>query len=119
MEAVKSIDRREFLIEKVLSNFSDDRQEKFVEDQLAILRKEIITKPVIYIGAGTCGYGAGAGKTIDTAEKYLEDNGIDAELIKVGCIGFCSAEPLMDIHLPGKNRLSFQHVTGDKVENIT
>ena len=118
MEAIKSIDKREFLIENVLKNANGNHKDLFVEKELSALRREVITRPVIYIGAGTCGFGAGAAKTIEQTEKFLTDNGIDAEVIRVGCIGFCSAEPLMDIQIPGKNRLSFQHVTGDKVEQV-
>jgi NADH:ubiquinone oxidoreductase subunit F (NADH-binding)/Pyruvate/2-oxoacid:ferredoxin oxidoreductase delta subunit len=118
MEAIKSIDKREFLIENVLRNANGNNKDLFVEKELSALRREVITRPVIYIGAGTCGFGAGAAKTIEQTEKFLADNGIEAEVIRVGCIGFCSAEPLMDIQIPGKNRLSFQHVTGDKVELV-
>jgi NADH:ubiquinone oxidoreductase subunit F (NADH-binding)/Pyruvate/2-oxoacid:ferredoxin oxidoreductase delta subunit len=118
METVNSIDKREFLIENVLRNAKGNHKDLFVEKELSAIRREVITRPVIYIGAGTCGFGAGAAKTIEQTEKFLADNGIDAEVIRVGCIGFCSAEPLMDIQIPGKNRLSFQHVTGDKVELV-
>ncbi len=118
METIKSIDKRNFLTENVLMSFDQTNRELFAEKELAVIRREIITKPVIYIGAGTCGFGAGAARTIEQAEKHLADNGIDADVIRVGCIGFCSAEPLMDIQLPGKNRLSFQHVTADKVKEV-
>lgn len=75
-------------------------------------------KPVIFIGAGTCGLGAGAGKTKTAIQNYLTDKNIDAEIIEVGCIGFCTAEPIVDIQLPEKNRISFSKVTADKVNTI-
>jgi NADH:ubiquinone oxidoreductase subunit F (NADH-binding)/Pyruvate/2-oxoacid:ferredoxin oxidoreductase delta subunit/(2Fe-2S) ferredoxin len=81
-------------------------------------RRENPIIPVIYIGAGTCGLGAGAEGTQQEVMRYLETKGINAEVIQVGCIGLCSYEPLMDVQLPGKNRISFHHVTGDKVEKI-
>ncbi|OFY50835.1 MAG: NADH dehydrogenase [Bacteroidetes bacterium GWF2_41_31] len=77
-----------------------------------------IDKPVIFIGAGTCGLGAGAAKTLAAAKQYLLDNQLEADIVEVGCIGLCSAEPLLDVQLPGYNRISFQHVTGDKVEDL-
>jgi len=43
---------------------------------------------------------------------------IDAEIIEVGCIGFCTAEPIVDVKIPGRNRISFMKVTAGKVENI-
>jgi len=77
-----------------------------------------INKPVIYIGAGTCGFAAGADMTIKKVEEYIGKKGIDADIIRVGCIGICSEEPLVDIQLPGKSRLSFSNVTEDKVDEI-
>ena len=118
METIREVNTREFLIENVLTNFSDKKHEAIVEDELARIRKETITRPVIYVGSGTCGLGAGADKTLAETEKYLADRDIDAEVIKVGCIGLCAAEPLLDIQVAGKNRISFQQVQGDKVEQI-
>ncbi len=89
-----------------------------VESQLKIHRREEITRPVIYIGCGTCGLGAGAGKTAAAIRRYLDDKQIDAELVEVGCIGFCTAEPLVDVQLPGRSRLCFQHVTQQKVDEL-
>ena len=82
------------------------------------MKKEIIEKVVIYVGAGTCGLGAGAGKTIKAIENYLSDKEIDAELIRVGCIGLCSSEPIVDIQLPGRQRLSFEHIRDNDVSEL-
>lgn len=72
----------------------------------------------IYIGAGTCGLGAGAGKTKTAIEDYLIQHDLNVEIIEVGCIGFCTAEPIVDIELPLKNRISFSNVTHQKVEAL-
>ncbi len=32
-----------------------------------------------------------------------------------GCIGLCAAEPIVDLQLPGRTRVSFQKVTADRV----
>ncbi len=109
---------KEFLIKNILENPSANSYNKEIENELSIIRREKNDKVVILIGAGTCGLGAGAKKTIIETENYLKNNNIDAEIIQVGCIGFCSAEPLLDIQFPGKNRISFKHVTSDKVEEI-
>ncbi len=82
---------------------------------MAVYRRDTITKPVIYLGTGTCGLGAGAGKTLAAIKAYLNDKAIDADVVEVGCIGMCSAEPLMDVQLPGRTRVGFTHVTEDKV----
>ena len=81
----------------------------------AALRREALTRPVIYVGAGTCGLAAGAAKTLEAARKYLKDNKLEADILEVGCIGLCAAEPLLDVQLPGHARVGFQRASGDTV----
>ncbi|HJX33603.1 MAG TPA: (2Fe-2S) ferredoxin domain-containing protein, partial [Desulfatiglandales bacterium] len=46
-------------------------------------------RPLIYVGAGSCGLAAGAGEVIEAIKSYLEDKNLSAEIIRVGCIGPC------------------------------
>jgi len=75
-------------------------------------------KPMIIFGTGSCGRAAGAMHTWKATEKALEDNGVDADLVEVGCIGPCYLEPFMDLKLPGKPRISYSNVTPEKAERI-
>ena len=85
---------------------------------IAVLRREKVTKPVIFVGTGTCGLGAGAAKTVEAIKDYLKNKKIDAELVEVGCVGICSDEPIVDAQLPGRNRVSFRTVTAEKVTKV-
>jgi len=76
------------------------------------------TRAAVYVGTGTCGLGAGAGKTLDVAKKYVSEHGLEADVVEVGCIGFCSMEPLVDVELPGRTRVSFGCVTADKAVEV-
>ncbi len=87
---------------------ADARSKQMLAD-----RRDVIDKPAIFIGTGTCGLGAGAGKTLKVIEAYLAEKKIDADIVEVGCIGLCAVEPIMDVQLPGKMRVSFQEVTED------
>lgn len=91
------------------------KDKKELTENIARYRRETVTKPVFYIGMGTCGLGAGAGKTLSAMRDYLKQNKVDADIVEVGCIGICSEEPLVDLQLPGKPRVSFRSVTEDKV----
>ncbi|MBM4090437.1 MAG: FAD-binding protein, partial [Planctomycetes bacterium] len=82
---------------------------------IASLRRERLAQPAIFIGAGTCGLGAGAARTIAAVQAYLRERAMDADVVEVGCVGLCSAEPIMDVQLPGRTRLSFGNVVGDRV----
>lgn len=107
-----------FLINSVLKVTEKDNFDPQTAGALRVLRNDENTRPVIFVGAGTCGLGAGAGETIKKAKVWLEAKNIEAEVIPVGCIGLCSSEPIMDIKLPGKKRISFEKVSRDKVETI-
>jgi NADH-quinone oxidoreductase subunit F len=88
---------------------TDCKQQRL--SKLAYLRREAIAKPVIFVGTGTCGLSAGAGKTLAAVKNWLSNRGISADVVEVGCVGLCSAEPIIDIQMPGRNRVSFQSVT--------
>jgi NADH:ubiquinone oxidoreductase subunit F (NADH-binding)/NAD-dependent dihydropyrimidine dehydrogenase PreA subunit/(2Fe-2S) ferredoxin len=93
----------------------DERARAEHEALLATYRREDVTRPTIFVGMGTCGLGAGAGKTIAAVREYLAEKNLAADVVEVGCIGLCSAEPIMEVQLPERPRVSFEHVTGDKV----
>jgi len=78
-------------------------------------RRERPERPLVFIGAGTCGLAAGAAATLDAVRAYATEHTVDLDVHEVGCIGLCSAEPLMDIQMPGKARISFEQVVADDV----
>ncbi len=96
----KAINKKRTAADKVWHSFEDN------------------SKPIIYIGAGTCGRAAGAMDTWAAAEKHLGDLGVDADIVEVGCIGPCYLEPLMDVKIPGKPRISYSNVTPAKAGKI-
>ena len=107
-----------YLIDNFLNKPSGFEQDVRLNLHLSQLRRETVSIPVIYIGAGTCGLGAGAAKTLEAINKYISENEIKADVLEVGCIGLCSSEPMMDIQLPGYNRISFEKVDENVVETI-
>ncbi len=69
------------------------------EAQARIKSKE--DKPQVLIGTATCGVAAGALQVRDDFVREIEEKGLDAEVVEVGCIGHCYAEPLAIIAKPG------------------
>lgn len=84
-------------------------------DDLARLRREDVPHPVIFVGTGTCGLGAGAAAVQSAAAGYLAAREIKGDAVGVGCIGLCAFEPLMDVQLPGRPRLCFGSVAPEEV----
>jgi NADH:ubiquinone oxidoreductase subunit F (NADH-binding)/Pyruvate/2-oxoacid:ferredoxin oxidoreductase delta subunit len=108
----------EILASVLNGNHNDPDAGRHIEQRLAELRRDCVSLPTIFIGAGTCGLGAGAKETLAAIHKYLDDHDIKANIVKVGCIGLCSDEPLVDIQLPGRTRVSFRRITGNSVAGL-
>ncbi len=63
--------------------------------------------PVIYLGTASCGRAAGALEVLQAIQATLEKHHLQARIVQVGCIGPCYLEPLMDVALPGRPRISY------------
>ena len=91
------------------------------------LRKEAVARwealvngdiPVIYLGTASCGKAAGAMEVLQAIHETLNDLGLKAKVVQVGCIGPCYMEPLMDVAMPGRPRISYAQVTPEKAQKI-
>ncbi len=74
--------------------------------------------PIIYLGTASCGRAAGAMEVLRSAQKTLKEKRLKAKILQVGCIGPCYLEPLMDIQMPGRPRISYANVTPEKAKKI-
>jgi len=77
-------------------------------------RKHDNNLPRIILGLGTCGLAAGGREVLTAVQQKLAEDCIQAEIVQVGCIGSCYAEPLMDIEKPGGPRISYRDITPKK-----
>ncbi len=89
-----------------------------LDSRIDKIRREDVDHPVIFVGTGTCGLGAGAGRTLDAVRAWVETSHDDADVVEVGCIGLCSEEPIVDVQLPGRPRVSFGKVLEDQVSGL-
>jgi (2Fe-2S) ferredoxin len=77
-----------------------------------------MSKPQIIIGMATCGLAAGGKAVYDKAIEEAGRLGIDVEVRKTGCVGMCHREPLMDIIIPGRTRVSYSDLKAEHVPAI-
>ena len=64
----------------------------------------------VAIGMGTCGLASGAEAVKTAAENWAVAHKIDLEIVPTGCLGYCQAEPIMDVFTEEGHRLSFGSV---------
>ncbi|HPF51438.1 MAG TPA: (2Fe-2S) ferredoxin domain-containing protein [Draconibacterium sp.] len=72
----------------------------------------------IKVGMATCGIASGAKETMNSFIEELEQEAIDAVVSQTGCMGFCYAEPTVEVTLPNKEPVLFGHVHKEKVREI-
>ncbi len=100
---------------------------KDLEEMAKIGEQEIYSdNPQIIFGFATCGIAAGAEDVVDFTKEYLKKKDIRSklksigvpEVKSVGCIGMCHAEPLVDIKLPDKPRITYCNIDENKMKRI-
>jgi NADH-quinone oxidoreductase subunit F len=74
------------------------------------LRELFSDKPVIMVGAATCGRASGALDVIRAFKEEIKKHKIDCPVIEVGCMGHCYAEPIVIIRKPGYPPICYGHV---------
>ena len=74
--------------------------------------------PLILIGSATCGKSAGAALVKSVIQEELEKNDVNAEIIEVGCIGLCYAEPIITIFKQGKPGIFYGNITKKTAQKI-
>jgi len=79
------------------------------------ISRQLEEKPHIYVGAATCGRASGALELIDCINAELDNRGLSANVVQVGCIGLCYAEPLVDIAKPNRPRICYPHGTPEMI----
>jgi NADP-reducing hydrogenase subunit HndB len=72
----------------------------------------------IKVGMATCGIASGAKETMKYFIDELEQLAIDAIVTQTGCMGYCYAEPTVEVILPGKDSVVFGYVKKEKAEEI-
>lgn len=73
----------------------------------------------IIIGMATCGIAAGARDTLTAFLDELNKRNIqNAAITQTGCLGLCDQEPMVEIYLPGKNKVTYGKVNAEKARQI-
>jgi len=66
----------------------------------------------------TCGIASGAKDTMEFLVEDLEKRGVEALVTQTGCMGYCYAEPTIEVTLPGQDPVVFGGVNLEKADEI-
>ncbi len=84
------------------------------------LRKEDENENIrVVIGMATCGIAAGARPVMMAFMDEINKRGLSKVTVsQTGCIGMCRLEPMVDVYLPGKEKVTYVHMTPEKVGRV-
>ncbi len=74
--------------------------------------------PQIKVSMGTCGIAAGAKEVMSQFIETLKKEKVDAVVTQSGCMGYCHAEPTIEVKLPGQEAIVYGYVTPARVDEI-
>ncbi len=72
----------------------------------------------VKVAMATCGIASGAKETMEYFMDELDKRNIDAVVTQTGCMGYCYAEPTVEVTLPGKEPIVFGYVNTQKANEI-
>ncbi len=72
----------------------------------------------VKVAMATCGIASGAKETMEFMSDALEKRGVDAIVTQVGCMGYCYAEPTIEVTLPDSDPIVFGGVNISKADEI-
>jgi len=74
--------------------------------------------PLILVGTATCGRSAGALETLVALREELEKQQLACNILQVGCVGLCYAEPLVCIVKPGRPGICYGEVNVKRARQL-
>ena len=73
----------------------------------------------VVIGMATCGIAAGARPVMLSFMDEIQKRQLNHVTVsQTGCVGMCRLEPMVDIIVPGKEKVTYVHVKPDMVPRI-
>ena len=84
------------------------------------LRKEDENDNIrVVVGMATCGIAAGARPVMLGFMDEINKRGLSKVTVsQTGCIGMCRLEPMVDVYVPGKEKVTYVHMTPEKVGRV-
>jgi NADP-reducing hydrogenase subunit HndB len=99
-----------------------DLRAKKEEYQSKIILRERSESPEelvqVKVAMATCGIASGAKEVMDFMIGAFEKRSIPAVVTQTGCMGYCYAEPTIEVTLPGQEPVVYGYVDVNKADVI-
>lgn len=83
------------------------------------LRKEREDGIRVVVGMATCGIAAGARPVLNAFLQEIEKRNLaNVTVTQTGCIGMCKYEPIVEVYVPGEEKVTYIKMTEDKAARV-
>ena len=73
----------------------------------------------VVVGMATCGIASGARPVLNKLAEEVRAKQLDNVVVtQTGCIGLCQYEPIVEVYVPGKQKLTYIKITPDTAEEV-
>ena len=73
----------------------------------------------VVVGMATCGIASGARPVLTAlSDAVQEENLTNINVTQTGCIGLCMYEPIVEVLEPGKEKVTYVHMTPEKAIEV-
>jgi len=72
----------------------------------------------VKVAMATCGIASGAKDVMEFFTGNLQKRNVDAIVTQTGCMGYCYAEPTVEVKLPGQDPVVYGFVDVKKADDI-
>lgn len=83
------------------------------------MRKEDDDSIRVVVGMATCGIAAGARPVMKAIMDEIEKRNVsNCYVTQTGCIGVCRLEPIVEVYLPGSEKITYVKMDAEKAVKI-
>ncbi|MBR4049977.1 MAG: (2Fe-2S) ferredoxin domain-containing protein [Clostridia bacterium] len=73
----------------------------------------------IVVGMATCGIAAGARPVLNAFTEEIARRSLKGVTVsQTGCIGMCQYEPIVEVFVPGQEKVTYVQMSADKVARV-
>ncbi len=91
---------------------------KMKEDLTSTQKNKVEGLVQIRVAMATCGIASGAKTVMEYFIDELEKRNIEAAVTQTGCMGYCYAEPTIEVTMPNQDAVVFGYVDTKKANEI-
>ena len=89
-----------------------------MKDQMGI-RHDAKDNIRVVVGMATCGIAAGARPVLQRLTEEVAKRGLkNVTVAQTGCIGICQYEPVVEVFVPGEQKVTYVKMTAEKAARV-